>query len=311
MQPETKKLGELLVEAGLMTPGQLQEALRYQRFNGGRMGSNLVTLGFISEDVLMDFLAQKTGVPRLELKGLEIPPVVLKKIPRRLADQFTILPVSFKEPKGLVLAMADPMDLNAVDSARFASGLQIEPMVASHTALRQAIAEHYLKLDMITKSVVEVGNIDEGLPVNFNVSSATMDVYSVSTASAENKAITHKDYAKDPFFDNNAPTSETQNPFGFFSEEYTEPVDPLAAATTRPVPEEPMVIHARATQEGPRLRRLESLPNRALILGLIRLLQRRGIVGDDELQRFINNLIDSGELKETDGFSSGPGSSVI
>ena len=63
MQAETKKIGELLVEAGLISEAQLQEALRQQRIAGGRMGSNLVALGFVDEEVLMDFLAQKTGVP--------------------------------------------------------------------------------------------------------------------------------------------------------------------------------------------------------------------------------------------------------
>ncbi len=147
MHSETKKLGEMLVDAGLITPAQQQEALRYQKAAGGRMGSNLVAMGMISDDSLMDFLAQQTGVPRLDVKHLDVLPSVLERIPRRLAEQMTILPVAFKEPKSLVLAMADPSDLNAVDSARFASGLNIEPMVASHSALRLAIADQYRKLE--------------------------------------------------------------------------------------------------------------------------------------------------------------------
>ena len=86
----TKKLGELLVEAGLLTSAQLSETLRHQRFQGGRMGSNLVSLGFISEEVLLDFLAQQTGVPRLDPQMLEnIKPEVLKRIPQRMAEQLT------------------------------------------------------------------------------------------------------------------------------------------------------------------------------------------------------------------------------
>ena len=147
MQGDTKKLGEMLVASGLITAGQLQEALRHQRITGGRMGSNLVAMGFISDDLLMDFLAQQTGVPRLDVRHLNLPHAVLERIPRRLAEQLVILPVAFKEPKSLVLAMADPSDLNAIDSARFASGMTIEPVVASHSALKLAIAEQYHRME--------------------------------------------------------------------------------------------------------------------------------------------------------------------
>ena len=147
MPPEAKKLGVLLIEAGLITPAQLQETLRHQRISGGRLGSTLVAQGIINEDSLMDFLAKQTGVPRLDVKQLEVPAGILKRIPRRLAEQMTILPVGLKEPRSLVLAMADPLDLNAVDSARFASGMSIEPVVASHKALRQAIADNYGRLE--------------------------------------------------------------------------------------------------------------------------------------------------------------------
>ena len=157
MQAETKKIGELLVEAGLISEAQLQEALRQQRIAGGRMGSNLVALGFVDEEVLMDFLAQKTGVPRLDTSHVDVPLEVLKRIPRRLAEQFNLLPVAFKEPKTLVLAMADPSDLNAIDSARFASGLHVDPVVAAHTAIRHLIAEQYRKVESATPRTVEVG----------------------------------------------------------------------------------------------------------------------------------------------------------
>jgi type IV pilus assembly protein PilB len=156
MPAETKKLGEMLVDAGLIDQGQLQSALRHQRIAGGRMGSNLVAMGMISEDALMDFLAAKTGVPRLDVKSLKVPPEVLRRIPRRLAEQFTLLPVAFKEPRSLVVAMADPSDLNAVDGARFASGLTIEPMVASHSALKHAIADLYTELQTGVPSALEV-----------------------------------------------------------------------------------------------------------------------------------------------------------
>lgn len=304
MQPENKKIGEMLVEAGLISPAQLQEALRHQRITGGRMGSNLVALGFISEDLLMDFLAQKTGVPRLDLKNLDVPLEVLQRIPRRLADQLNVLPVAIKEPKSLVLAMTDPSDLNAVDSARFASGMNIEPVVASYSSLKQAIGEQYRKLGGSQTKTVEVGqpaSLDEGLPVNFDMQSSPLEVKTAHPPT------TSKDYGRDPFFDslNQAPPS----PFSFFGGE--DLAEPAADAPTTPgvatpgvatpgvTPSAPLIIHARSSA-GPQVRRLDAFQTRTLVMGLIKLLQRRGVLGDDELQRYISNLIDAGDLQDSD-----------
>lgn len=315
MQSHTKRLGEMLVDAGIISPAQLQDALRHQRFAGGRMGTNLVALGFVSEEVLMDFLAHQTGVPRADLRAVNVDPVALKRVPRRLAEQLTILPLTFKEPKTLVLAMADPSDLNAIDSARFASGLTIEPVVASHSALRTAIAEQYRKLEASAPAAitVEVGpslNLDEGLPVNFEIPPMTA-VEAPPTASQGGKA-----YPRDPFFDEMgipiaapAPAAAlpaAADPFGFFD---APPMAPPAPAA--PLPQ---IIHQQTPSStspgGPsgiipsrnaretRARGLETFSTRSLVLGLIRLLQKRGVLGEDELQRFLVNLIESGQIRE-------------
>ena len=294
MQPETKKIGEMLVDAGLISQAQLQEALRHQRITGGRMGSNLVALGFISEDMLMDFLAQKTGVPRLDLKSLDVPVQVLQRIPRRLADQLNVLPVSMKEPKSLVLAMTDPSDLNAIDSARFASGMSIEPVVASYSALKQAITEQYRKLGTPTTKTVEVGqpvNLDEGLPVTFDPQTPALEV------KVPHAPLAGRDYGRDPFFD--TAKQPVPGPFSFFGgDDLLEPAPADAGASGLDSPA-PMIIHARTTA-APQAKRLDAFQTRTLILGLVKLLQRRGVLGDDELQRYISNLIDSGDLKDSD-----------
>lgn len=288
MPSETKKLGGLLVDAGLITPTQLQDSLRYQRISGERLGSALVSQGLISEEVLMDFLAKQTGVPRLDVKALEISAAVLQRIPRRLAEQMNILPVSFKEPKSLVLAMADPMDLNAVDSARFASGLNIEPVVASHTALRQAIGEHY---NRAAAAAVAAPPVDAAplaaagkpLPVH-------LDFTPQPVPAAPSPAVAGKDLPRDPFF---SPPEEA-NPFSFFSDSLGSPgaaPDPAAAG-------QPPIIHQRSAMSE-YVPQVDSYGTRALVLGLIRLLQRRGILGQDELQRFLNNLAEAGEIDPT------------
>lgn len=284
MQPETKKLGGLLVEAGLITPAQLQDSLRYQRISGERLGSALVSQGLISEEVLMDFLAKQTGVPRLDLKTLEIPAPVLQRIPRRLAEQMNMLPVAFKEPKSLVLAMADPMDLNAVDSARFASGLNIEPVVASHTALRQAIGEHYNRAATaaLAAPVLDATPLAlAGKPLPVPLTFITPPVQPAPDPVAA------RDLPKDPFFSSPGEVS----PFSFFS-------DALGAPAAPPAPAQPPIIHQRSAMSE-YVPQVESYGTRALVLGLVRLLQRRGILGQDELQRFLNNLAETGEIDPT------------
>jgi len=309
MQSHTKRLGEMLVDAGLISPAQLQDALRHQRFAGGRMGTNLVALGFVSEEVLMDFLAHQTGVPRADLRAVNVDPVALKRVPRRLAEQLTILPLAFKEPKTLVLAMADPSDLNAIDSARFASGLTIEPVVASHSALRNAIADQYRKLEASAPAAitVEVGpslNLDEGLPVNFEIPPMVpADPHGSATATAGGKG-----YPRDPFFDGPPGTPAAPgiappaaaDPFGFFD---AEPVEAVAPPPRQPSPTATSpggpagIIPMRNALDG-RTRSLDSFATRSLVIGLVRLLQKRGVLGEDELQRFLVNLIESGQLKE-------------
>jgi len=274
MQPVAKKLGEMLLEAGLITAAQLQDTLRHQRAAGGRMGSNLVAMGIISDDSLMDFLAQQTGVPRLDVKGLDVPAAVLERIPRRLAEQLAILPVAFKEPKSLVLAMADPSDLNAVDSARFASGMNIEPMVASHTALKAAIAELYRNL--------EAGPPAMPLEVTLKAAPESLPLLMAPQTMAP------REFAKDPFFGGEDAAEVVPSPFSFFPEP-VRTLDPLVP--TR----QPEIIHARSAASTV-VRSLDTFGTRALVLGVIKLMQRRGILGEDELQRFLTNLVDSGDV---------------
>lgn len=287
LQP-IKRLGELLVEGGLITPAQLQSAITHQKIARGRLGSNLVALGYISEEVLMDFLSHQTGVPQMDVRSVSVPPQILKLVPHRLAEQFTVLPITTKEPKSLVLAMSDPSDLNAIDSARFASGLNIEPVVASHSALRKAISDLYRRLESPSGALtVEVGrdnDQDDALPVSF-----TLDPIHVPLPAAPPVVA----FPPDPFFD--TPGAQTQpvniDPFGLFeSPQKPRPVAPPPIAQD--------FVPSRTLETS--VRRLESYQTRTLVLGLIRLFQRRGIIGQDELQRILANLIESGEIKDDD-----------
>ncbi len=136
------RFGQLLLKTGKITSDQLQEALDLQKERGGRLGSNLVNLGYIAEEELIEVLSQHFGVPSVDLNGLEIDETIIKIIPADIARKYTILPVS-KAGATITLAMHDPTNVFALDDVKFMTGYRVEPVVASETALRGAIDRYY------------------------------------------------------------------------------------------------------------------------------------------------------------------------
>ena len=136
------KLGEILVRENLVTPQQLREALDYQRSSGGRLGSNLVKLGMISDDVITAVLSRQYGVPSINLDLFQIDDEVIKLISQEVALKYTILPIS-KVGATLTLAMADPTNVFAMDDIKFMTGLNVEPVIASEASIQMAIGKYY------------------------------------------------------------------------------------------------------------------------------------------------------------------------
>ncbi len=139
-----KKIGEQLLEAGLISEAQLLRALERQRNWGGRLGSNLVMIGALTEDALLKFLASKTGIQEMNISEIEINAQIIRKIPQKVVESFHIVPVYMKDKRTLVVAMVDPTDLNAIDEVRFITGLEIEPVITSYSSILQAIHKYYL-----------------------------------------------------------------------------------------------------------------------------------------------------------------------
>lgn len=136
------KLGEILVRENLITPEQLRETLEFQRAHGGRMGSNLVKLGYISDDVVTAVLSRQYGVPSINLDLFQIEKSVIKLISEEVAQKYTVLPIS-KNGATLTLAMADPTNVFAMDDIKFMTGLNVEPVIASETSIQMGIAKYY------------------------------------------------------------------------------------------------------------------------------------------------------------------------
>ena len=136
------KLGEILVRENLITSQQLKEALDYQRANGGRLGTNLVKMGMISDDVITAVLARQYGVPSINLDLFHIEPDVIRLISQEVALKYSILPISKMGPT-LTLAMADPTNVFAIDDVKFMTNLNVEPVIASETSIQVAIGKYY------------------------------------------------------------------------------------------------------------------------------------------------------------------------
>src|SRR5688572_4092079 len=136
------RIGELLLKEKRITPAQLQEALSYQKANGGKLGFNLVKLGFVKDEEITALLSKQYGVPSINLTQFEIDPGIIKLIPAETANKYQIVPLS-RSGATLTIAMTDPTNVFAMDDIKFMTGYNVEPVVASETAVVEAIARYY------------------------------------------------------------------------------------------------------------------------------------------------------------------------
>jgi type IV pilus assembly protein PilB len=136
------RLGEILVKENLITTEQLKKALEHQRHNGGKLGSVLMKLGYITDDQITGVLSRQYGVPSINLKYYEVDQNVIKLIPQDTAVRYQIVPLS-RVGSTLTIAMTDPTNVFAMDDIKFMTGFNVEPVVASESAISEAIAKFY------------------------------------------------------------------------------------------------------------------------------------------------------------------------
>jgi len=134
---------DMLLNAGLINRDQFEEALRNRVLYGGKIGTSLIELGYISEEELARFLSQKLEVPYVHHDQLlNIPPEIIGLLPRELALKYGAIPLSL-EKKRLSLVMADPADLLAIDEIGFITGYTIRPLITPEVRLVQALGIYY------------------------------------------------------------------------------------------------------------------------------------------------------------------------
>jgi len=136
------RLGELLVRERLITPLQLQQAVEEQRSGGGRLGYQLTKMGFIEENELTAFLSKQYGVPSIDLNEFDIEPEIIKLIPKEVVLKHQVVPVN-RTGSTLIVAMADPSNIFAIDDIKFLTGYNVEVVVASEQAIEGAVEKYY------------------------------------------------------------------------------------------------------------------------------------------------------------------------
>lgn len=137
------KLGEMLLKEKLITPEQLDEALKCLSIFGIKLGSSLIELGYIDDEQLCRFLSKKLGVPSVPIRVLsKISADVLSLIPSELAGKYRVLPIKV-EGKRLALAMADPTDFKAIEEVSFVTGCVVIPHIVPDVRITSALTKYY------------------------------------------------------------------------------------------------------------------------------------------------------------------------
>ncbi len=150
MAEAKKKLGDMLKDAGLIDDFQLQSALSHQRNWGGKLGAILIEMEFVKEEDIARLISEKLGIPYVNLFEPEVPAAVVKLIKPEIAKKYHVMPVK-KEGGGLVLAMLDPLDIEAMDEIRFITGLTIKPSLVLESEIKDAIRKYYDGEEVVRK----------------------------------------------------------------------------------------------------------------------------------------------------------------
>jgi type IV pilus assembly protein PilB len=138
-----KHLGELLIERGIITRPQVEKTLEYQRANPGILfGEALITLGFATEENIAQALTCQYGFPYLPLSNYEIDAEVLRSVPVSLCRQFSLIPID-KIGKSLTIAIANPLNVKAVQDVELITGCTVQAFVSTATEIRNTITKYY------------------------------------------------------------------------------------------------------------------------------------------------------------------------
>ena len=180
------RLGELLVREKLISPVQLQQALEEQKKSGERLGTTLTRLGLVEEGELTSFLSKQFGVPSINLTEFEIDQEVIRLIPQDQAKKYKLIPVN-RAGATLIVAMADPSNIMAIDDIKFVTGYNIEVVVATEQAIEEAIERYYAAIQAEEEFDTEdlLGGMDDLDGIEFGEDDEDVDMNALTAASED------------------------------------------------------------------------------------------------------------------------------
>ncbi len=179
----SNRLGELLVREKLISLQQLRQAQEEQKRSGQNLGSTLAKLGYISDDDITSFLSTQYRLPAIDLDEYEIDTEVIRLVSHDVCEKHKILPVS-RSGSSLIVAMADPTNLHAIDDIKFLTGYNVEPVVASETSIQHAVERYYSNSGPSYDEVMAEFNIGDQ-DIDFKADAEEINALELERASAD------------------------------------------------------------------------------------------------------------------------------
>ncbi len=152
-----KKIGDLLIEKGLITKAQLKECLQFQGFSGKRLGEVLTEKGFVTEDQLIDTISERLSIPKISLASMVIDPNVLRHVSVEVARRYTLIPI-FEIGNTLTIAMADPLNIIAIDEIKYQTGLNIKRAITTISEIKESVEKYYSISDSLSHIIHETAD---------------------------------------------------------------------------------------------------------------------------------------------------------
>ena len=155
----TNRLGELLVRNNLLTEDQVSKAIAEQKMNKERFVATLIRLKYISQDDLAAFLSRQYGAPAINLAEFEVDTDVVKLISSDVVQKYHLVPIN-RAGSTLIVAMSDPSNIFAIDDIKFMTGHNVEVVVATESAIKDAIDRYYDQSASLADVMGDLDDID-------------------------------------------------------------------------------------------------------------------------------------------------------
>ncbi len=161
-RPPRFKLGDLLVQSGMITAQQLEEALRSQKKSKKRLGSILVEKGYLTERQLAEVLSRQLRVPLVSLARYRPMGEALRLIPKNVAKRLELLPLALLDNNRMMIAMADPLNVLAIDEVKILTGMELEVGITTTSEIERELEKFYQVQGSLEDAIVEVVETEPG-----------------------------------------------------------------------------------------------------------------------------------------------------